>query len=75
MQLLQYADFWEQYRELGGTQTKDFASTNPATGKAPTPTRGNAPPSESWSCGGRVCFGDSSRSDQLAKGPCSRPRG
>jgi hypothetical protein len=36
------SDFWEQYWELGGTQEKDFASTNPATGVAPSPTGGNA---------------------------------
>ena len=36
------SDLWEQYWELGGTQESDFASTNPATGTAPTPTRGNA---------------------------------
>ena len=35
------SDLWEQYWELGGTQQKDFASTDPATGKAPTPTGGN----------------------------------
>jgi hypothetical protein len=35
------SDFWEQYWELGGTQEKDFASTNPATGKKPTKTGGN----------------------------------
>jgi hypothetical protein len=35
------SDFWEQYWELGGTQTNDFASFNPATGVAPTPTGGN----------------------------------
>src|SRR5258708_12292583 len=34
-------DLWEQYWELGGTQKSDFASTNPATGTAPTPTGGN----------------------------------
>jgi hypothetical protein len=36
------SDFWEQYWELGGTQTNDFASFNPATGVPPTPTGGNA---------------------------------
>jgi hypothetical protein len=36
------SDLWEQYWELGGTQENDFASTNPATGVAPTPTGGNA---------------------------------
>src|SRR5260370_29564419 len=36
------SDLWEQYWELGGTQKSDFASTNPATGTAPTPTGGNA---------------------------------
>jgi hypothetical protein len=36
------SDLWEQYWELGGTQESDFASTNPATGTAPTPTGGNA---------------------------------
>jgi hypothetical protein len=36
------SDLWEQYWELGGTQESDFASTNPATGKAPTPGKGNA---------------------------------
>ena len=36
------SDLWEQYWELGGTQENDFASTNPATGTAPTPTGGNA---------------------------------
>jgi len=36
------SDLWEQYWELGGTQESDFASTNPATGAAPTPTGGNA---------------------------------
>jgi hypothetical protein len=35
------SDFWEQYWELGGTQVNDFASTNPATRVAPTPTGGN----------------------------------
>jgi hypothetical protein len=42
------SDFWEQYWELGGTQTggvgtvaDDFASTNPATGTKPTNTGGN----------------------------------
>ncbi len=35
------SDLWEQYWELGGTQKSDFASTNPATGTAPTPTGGN----------------------------------
>ena len=37
------SDLWEQYWELGGTQEADFASTNPATGVAPTPTGGNTP--------------------------------
>jgi hypothetical protein len=37
------SDLWEQYWELGGNQTPDFASTNPATTVAPTPTRGNVP--------------------------------
>jgi hypothetical protein len=44
------SDFWEQYWELGGAQptgTKgvpedDFASTNPANGKKPNVTGGNA---------------------------------
>ena len=36
------SDFWEQYWELGGTQTDDFASLNPATGKKVTPGTGNA---------------------------------
>jgi hypothetical protein len=36
------SDLWEQYWELGGTQESDFASTNPATGTAPTPGMGNA---------------------------------
>src|SRR4029077_8977234 len=31
------SDLWEQYWELGGVQAADFASTNPATGTAPTP--------------------------------------
>lgn len=35
------SDFWEQCWELGGTQEDDFAATNPATGKKPTPTGGN----------------------------------
>ena len=35
------SDLWEQYWELGGNQEKDFASPNPATGTAPTPTGGN----------------------------------
>jgi len=35
------SDLWEQYWELGGAQLADFASTNPATGVAPTPTGGN----------------------------------
>jgi len=35
------SDLWEQYWELGGNQEPDFASTNPATGVAPTPTGGN----------------------------------
>jgi hypothetical protein len=35
------SDLWEQYWELGGLQANDFASTNPATGAAPTPTGGN----------------------------------
>ena len=35
------SDLWEQYWELGGNQQADFASTNPATGVAPTPTNGN----------------------------------
>ena len=30
------SDLWEQYWELGGNQLADFASTNPATGVAPT---------------------------------------
>jgi hypothetical protein len=34
------SDFWEQYWELG-SGVDDFASTNPATGKTPTPTGGN----------------------------------
>ena len=37
------SDLWEQYWELGGNQAPDFASTNPATGTAPTPTGGNTP--------------------------------
>jgi len=37
------SDLWEQYWELGGNQQPDFASTNPATGAAPTPTGGNTP--------------------------------
>jgi hypothetical protein len=37
------SDLWEQYWELGGNQEADFASTNPATGVAPTPTGGNTP--------------------------------
>ena len=37
------SDLWEQYWELGGNQAPDFASTNPATGVAPTPTGGNTP--------------------------------
>jgi hypothetical protein len=37
------SDLWEQYWELGGNQQEDFASTNPATGVAPTPTGGNTP--------------------------------
>ena len=37
------SDLWEQYWELGGNQEPDFASTNPATGVAPTPTGGNTP--------------------------------
>jgi hypothetical protein len=37
------SDLWEQYWELGGAQLADFASTNPATGVAPTPTGGNTP--------------------------------
>jgi hypothetical protein len=37
------SDLWEQYWELGGNPESDFASTNPATGIAPTPTGGNAP--------------------------------
>jgi len=38
------SDLWEQYWELGGNQTPDFASTNPAPpGVAPTPTGGNGP--------------------------------
>jgi len=36
------SDLWEQYWELGGVQKSDFASTDPTTGKAPTPTGGNA---------------------------------
>jgi hypothetical protein len=35
------SDLWEQYWELGGNQTPDFASPNPATGTKPTPTGGN----------------------------------
>jgi hypothetical protein len=35
------SDLWEQYWELGGTQTADFASPNPATGSMPAPTGGN----------------------------------
>jgi hypothetical protein len=35
------SDFWEQYWELGSGAV-DFASTNPATGKLPTTTSGNA---------------------------------
>src|ERR1700736_6976226 len=35
------SDLWEQYWELGGDQTADFASPNPATGTFPTPTGGN----------------------------------
>jgi hypothetical protein len=39
------SDLWEQYWELGGqlggNQQPGFASTNPATGVAPTPTGGN----------------------------------
>src|SRR6202051_327849 len=35
------SDLWEQYWELGGVQAADFASTNPATGTAPTPGTGN----------------------------------
>ena len=35
------SDLWEQYWELGGNQTADFASPNPATGTTPTPTGGN----------------------------------
>ena len=34
------SDLWEQYWELGGNQMPDFASRNPATGVAPTPTGG-----------------------------------
>jgi hypothetical protein len=37
------SDLWEQYWELGGNQEADFASTNPATGTAPSPTGGNGP--------------------------------
>jgi hypothetical protein len=37
------SDLWEQYWELGGNQEADFASTNPTTGVAPTPTGGNTP--------------------------------
>lgn len=37
------SDLWEQYWELGGHQAADFASTNPATNVAPTPTGGNTP--------------------------------
>jgi hypothetical protein len=37
------SDLWEQYWELGGNQMADFASKNPATGVAPTPTGGNTP--------------------------------
>ena len=36
------SDLWEQYWELGGVQKSDFASVDPATGTAPTPTGGNA---------------------------------
>src|SRR6516165_4181555 len=35
------SDLWQQYWELGGNQKRDFASTDPATGKAPIPTGGN----------------------------------
>jgi hypothetical protein len=36
------SDLWEQYWELGGPPgLADFASFNPATGVAPTPTAGN----------------------------------
>jgi len=35
------SDLWEQYWELGGLQANDFASTNPASGTAPTLTGGN----------------------------------
>jgi hypothetical protein len=37
------SDLWEQYWELGGNQENDFASTDPATGKAPALTGGNVP--------------------------------
>jgi hypothetical protein len=37
------SDLWEQYWELGGNQTADFASPNPATGTKPAPTGGNTP--------------------------------
>jgi hypothetical protein len=33
------SDLWEQYWELRGNQTADFASTNPATCKEPAPHR------------------------------------
>jgi hypothetical protein len=38
------SDLWEQYWELGSAAEikSGFASTNPATGTAPTPTGGNA---------------------------------
>jgi hypothetical protein len=36
------SDLWEQYWELGGNQENDFAATNPADGKKPTVTKGNA---------------------------------
>jgi hypothetical protein len=35
------SDLWQQYWELGGNQKRDFASSDPATGKAPIPTGGN----------------------------------
>jgi hypothetical protein len=35
------SDLWEQYWELGGNQTADFTSPNPATGTMPIPTGGN----------------------------------
>ena len=36
------SDLWEQYWELGGNQANDFAATNPADGKKPKVTGGNA---------------------------------